>query len=119
MKNAVIFHGILKLQEFPPHFKICLNRIPRPNRPSGDKIFRKITPSESEANIRLIFRKENFIGMRKKRFDRGSLFFASFLLGKQKKGSRQRRNPLSISKKNNLTQKKKISLKYDYFNISL
>ncbi|MEE6036131.1 hypothetical protein ACLSZP_04165 [Avibacterium avium] len=42
-----------------------LNRIPRPNRPNGDKIFRKITPSESEANIRLIFRKENFIGMRK------------------------------------------------------
>ncbi|MFZ7157447.1 hypothetical protein ACLSZ7_00210 [Avibacterium gallinarum] len=82
-----------------------LNHIPRPNRPNGDKIFRKITPSESEANIRLIFREENFIGMRKKRFDRGSLFFASFLLGKQKKGSRQRRNPLSIPKKKEIYPK--------------
>ncbi|MFZ7230367.1 hypothetical protein [Avibacterium avium] len=103
MKNAVIFHGILKLQKFPPHFKICLNRIPRPNRPSGDKIFRKITPSESEANIRLIFRQENFIGMRKKRFDRGSLFFASFLLGTQKKGSR------STSETRYISQRKKLS----------
>ncbi|MFZ7289766.1 hypothetical protein [Avibacterium avium] len=38
---------------------------PLVNCPNGNKIFRKITPSESEANIRLIFRKENFIGMRK------------------------------------------------------
>ncbi|WP_165779943.1 hypothetical protein [Avibacterium gallinarum] len=106
MKSAAIFYRILKLQKFPPHFKICLNRIPRPNRPSGDKIFRKITPSESEANIRLIFRKENFIGMRKKLFDRGSLFFASFLLGKQKKGSRQRRNPLSTQRKKQFKAKK-------------
>ncbi|MGY6090193.1 hypothetical protein [Avibacterium paragallinarum] len=46
----------LKIPKFPPHFKIYPNRIPRPNRPNEDKIFRKITPSESEANIRLIFR---------------------------------------------------------------
>ncbi|WP_158529145.1 hypothetical protein [Avibacterium paragallinarum] len=46
----------LKIPKFPLHFKIYPNRIPRPNRPNGDKIFRKITPSESEANIRLIFR---------------------------------------------------------------
>ncbi|MFZ7135460.1 hypothetical protein ACLSZP_02450 [Avibacterium avium] len=46
----------LKIQKFPPHFKIHPDRIPRPNRPNGDKIFRKITPSESVANIRLIFR---------------------------------------------------------------
>ncbi|MFZ7199272.1 hypothetical protein [Avibacterium avium] len=39
--------------------------IPLVNCPNGNKIFRKITPSESEANIRLIFRKENFIVMRK------------------------------------------------------
>ncbi|WP_165779969.1 hypothetical protein [Avibacterium gallinarum] len=38
---------------------------PLVNCPNGNKIFRKITPSESEANIRLIFRKENFIVMRK------------------------------------------------------
>ncbi|MFZ7256141.1 hypothetical protein [Avibacterium avium] len=54
-----------KFKEFPPHFKFALTEFPRPNRPNGNKIFRKITPSESEANIRLIFREENFIGMRK------------------------------------------------------
>ncbi|MFU2048203.1 hypothetical protein ACLSZ3_02650 [Avibacterium gallinarum] len=109
-----------------------LNHIPRPNRPNGDKIFRKITPSESEANIRLIFREENFIEMRKTQVHQishlqtrhfvedstpvrqdkitqsgskrnltmiGVLFFAYSLLGKQKKRSRQRRNPLATPRK--------------------
>ncbi|WP_410680538.1 hypothetical protein [Avibacterium paragallinarum] len=43
----------------------------------------KITQSESKRNLTMI----------------GALFFDYSLLGKQKKGSRQRRNPVSYAKK--------------------
>ncbi|MFZ7229576.1 hypothetical protein [Avibacterium avium] len=38
--------------------KVKGSKNPRPNRPNGDKIFRKVTPSESEANIKLTFRQK-------------------------------------------------------------
>ncbi|MEE6031937.1 hypothetical protein [Avibacterium paragallinarum] len=48
----------LKIQKFPPHFKIHPDRIPRPNRPNGDKIFRKVTPERSVASMGLLFVKK-------------------------------------------------------------
>ncbi|WP_164550736.1 hypothetical protein [Avibacterium volantium] len=47
-----------KFKEFPPHFKIHPNRIPRPNRRHSNKIFRKVTPERSVASMGLLFVKK-------------------------------------------------------------
>ncbi|MFZ7271405.1 hypothetical protein ACLS0H_10540 [Avibacterium avium] len=91
--------------KFPPHFKIHPNRIPRPNRPNENKIFRKITPSESVANIRLIFREENFIGMRKSGLI-GVPFLCLLSFGNAKESKSPTAKPVINNKeKSYLTQK--------------
>ena len=52
--------------------------IPRLSCPNAEVIFRKVTPSESVANIRLTFREENHLEMRNSN-EVGGVFFGYFL----------------------------------------